>query len=151
VEEGVERVVVLHGERIELVIVADGAPRGQPHPDLDRGRRAVDGIAVDPLFIDAATFAGGDIAAIESGGNQLVAGRIGQQVPGELPAREIVEGNILIEGNAIPAWSDAATSWFHQDQKMHRHAPSPLTSVVTHAIKLNISSNTVPPRIATLK
>jgi hypothetical protein len=79
------------------VVVADGAAGGEPHPDGDGGGGAIDGVAEDELLVDAAALAGGDVAAVESGGDLLVQGGLGQKIAGELPDGELVEGQVALK------------------------------------------------------
>ena len=72
VEEGGQRVELLLRERIELVIVADGAAGGQAEPDLAGGLGAVAGVEHEVLLVDRAAFVGRDVAAVEAGGDALI-------------------------------------------------------------------------------
>ena len=76
-------------ERIELVIVADGAAGRQAQPDLRRRLGAVARVEHQVLFGDRAAFVGRDVAAIEAGGDLLVERAVGQQVAGQLLDREL--------------------------------------------------------------
>ena len=98
VEERVEGVELLGGHRVELVVVADRAARGEAHPDAHGGLGAVDGVAEEQLFVDRAAFAGGDVATVEAAGDALLAGHVRQEVAGELPGGELIEGQVVVEG-----------------------------------------------------
>ena len=102
VEEGVELVEFLLGDGVEFVIVANGAAGGEAKPNGDGGVGAVDGVAEDEFFVDAAAFAGGDVAAVEAGGDFLIEGGVGEEVAGELPGGELVKGEVVIEGADDP-------------------------------------------------
>ncbi len=97
-EEGGELVEVLLADRVELVVVAGGAPSGKAVPHRHGGFDPVGG--VDDLVFrrDEAAFRGGRIAAVEAGGDPLFEGRFRQQVAGELLDGELVEGHVGIEG-----------------------------------------------------
>ena len=101
-EESVERIKLFRRQRVVLMVVADRAARGQAEPNLGGGRRAFDGVPIDEFGFDRAAFAGGDIAAIESGGDQLIRRRVWQHVAGELPDRELVEWQVGVEGADDP-------------------------------------------------
>jgi len=94
VEESVEGVEIVRGDRVVLVIVADGAAGGQPHPGLGRGTCAIDGVAEVPLRLDRAPLAGRHIAAVEARGDPLIDRRVGDQVASELVDREAIKGNV---------------------------------------------------------
>ncbi len=96
-EKGIHRIIILRRDRIELVVMADGAAGREAHPDLHRRGGAVDRVAIGPLLGDAAALARGDIAAIESRGNELLAGRVGEQIARELPAGEFVKRQVRIK------------------------------------------------------
>ena len=102
VEEGIQRIKFLLRDGIKLVIVTHGAACGQAHPHGHRGIRAVHGVAIDELLIDAAAFAGGDVAAIEARGDLLILRGIRQEIAGELPDGELIKREVLIEGTHHP-------------------------------------------------
>ncbi len=102
VEEGVEGIEFAVGDGIELVVMADGATGGQAHPGLDGGGSPFDGVAEDELGIDGTAFAGGDVAAIEPGGDPLIEGWVGEEIAGELFDGELVVGQVAIEGGDDP-------------------------------------------------
>src|SRR5262245_7248671 len=68
-EERVERIEFLLRQWIELVVVTNGTPSCQSHPDLHGRACAIDGIPEDIFFIDRAAFTRSDIAAIETSGD----------------------------------------------------------------------------------
>ena len=84
------------------MVVANGAPGGQAHPDGEGGFCPVHRVPKEPFFRDGTAFAGGDVAAVEAAGNALVAGGVGQQVPGKLPSGELVKGKVVVEGTDHP-------------------------------------------------
>ena len=65
-------------------------------------RRAIDGIAENPLCVDGAAFARGHVATQEAGGNLLFARRAGHEVARELLGGEAVERHIVVEGANDP-------------------------------------------------
>ena len=97
VEERIHRVKVLHRERVVFVVVADRTTGGQAHPHGRRGLRAVHGVAVNPLLVDAAALAGGDVAPVETRGDELVLRRVREQVACELLNGELVERQVAVE------------------------------------------------------
>ena len=68
------------------------------------------GCRVDPikenhialLLGNRSTFAVEQMVAIESAGDLLIVGRIGQQVAGKLPEGDLVEGEVFIQGPYHP-------------------------------------------------
>ena len=101
-EEGGQRIEVLLGDGIELVVVAGGATHRQAQPDRAGGVDPVLGVHDLHFLFDDAPFVGGDVAAMEAGGDELFRGRIGQQVAGQLVHRELVEGQVPVEGPDDP-------------------------------------------------
>ena len=77
VEEGVERVELLRGDRVELVIVTHGAVDREPHPRAGHRAGAVDGVAEEEFLVDCAALAGRHIAAVEARGGKLFHGGAG--------------------------------------------------------------------------
>ena len=79
------------------MIVALRAPDGQPHPD-SRGRiGSVNGVLNVVLFVNRATFACGDVAPIETGGDELIKRRFRQEVPCQLLSCKLVKRHIFIK------------------------------------------------------
>ena len=101
-EEGVEGVKFLLRDGVELVIVADGTSGRQTHPSLRRGGSALDGITEDEFSINGAPLTGGDVVAVETGGNQLVLGRAGQEISSQLVDGELIERQVAVEGSDNP-------------------------------------------------
>ena len=98
VEEREELVVVLRPDRVVLVVVAAGAAGGQAEEDGAVGIDLVDDVADVDLLLDRAAFVGRNVAAVVAGGDDLVGGRVGQQVAGQLLDDELVEGLVGVEG-----------------------------------------------------
>ena len=101
-EEGGQRIEVLLGDGIELVVVAGGATHRQAQPDRAGGVDPVLGVHDLHFLFDDPPFVGGDVAAMEAGGDELLRGRVGQQVAGQLVHRELVEGQVPVEGPDDP-------------------------------------------------
>ena len=82
VEEGEQLVVLLLRDRVVLVVVAAGAADGQAEEDGADGVDAVDHVADVDLLVDRAALAGGDVAAVEAGGDLSArASRSGSRSP----------------------------------------------------------------------
>ena len=101
-EKGGEGVVVALRDGIEFMIVALRTIGGESEVDPADGLDAVRGIEGEVFFIDGATFIGGDVAALESGGDELLGGGIGEEVAGDLIGGELVEGEVVVEGGDDP-------------------------------------------------
>ena len=102
VEEGEELVELLLRDRIVLVAVAARAAHGQAHPGGGRGFDAVDHVFDQILFGNRAALEVDHVVAIETGGDLVVRGGVGQQVAGELLDREAVERHVVVEGADHP-------------------------------------------------
>ena len=102
VEEGVERIELPGRERIELVIVADGALPRETQPHVGERGRAIDRIAEEELVVDRAPLARRDVAPREAGGRPLVARGVRQEVARDLLDGEPVEGHVGVEGAHDP-------------------------------------------------
>ena len=98
VEEGRELVVLALADRIELVVVALGAARGQPHPHRGRRVRAVEDVLDPVLLRDRAALEVDHVVPVETGRQQLLRRRIRQQVAGKLVDGELVERLVRVEG-----------------------------------------------------
>ena len=101
-EEGAERVIVALRNRIEFVVVALRAARGEPEPDGRGGIDAVDIIAGLGLFLDGAALGRGEVVAVVAGRDELIDAWIGQQITGELLNRELIERHIAVVGRRDP-------------------------------------------------
>ena len=105
--EGVEqRVVVVLGERVVLVIVALRAGHREPQPG---GAGRVDAVeeVVEPLLLgDRAPLAIQQVVAVEATGDLLGGGRLGQKVARELLGRELVEWHVVVESLHHPVAPD---------------------------------------------
>ena len=80
------------------MVVATSATDGQAEPGLAGGLEAIDDGFDEPFLSDVAALAIETGVAIEPGGDELIAGGIGQEIAGELVDGELVEGLIAIEG-----------------------------------------------------
>ena len=86
------------GQRVELVVVANGTVGGQSEPDLRHGFSPIPGVVHGVFFRDDPALVGGDVAAVEPRSHPLVESRVGKQITGQLLESELVEGHIAIEG-----------------------------------------------------
>ena len=102
VEVGVEGVELFHGDGIKLVIVTAGAVHGEAHEDGARGDHAIDDVADVHFFGDGTAFAGGDVAAIETGRDELIVCGIVEEVTGQLFGGEDIERFVGVEGTDDP-------------------------------------------------
>jgi hypothetical protein len=89
-----ERVEILRADRVELVVVARGAARGEAQPDSGHRLDAV--LRVDRLVFgrDRAALAGRGEAAVVTGGDFLVERRLGQEIARHLLDGELIERQI---------------------------------------------------------
>ena len=96
-EERGHRVELALRDGIELVVVARGAADGQPEEDVADGLGPVLGVDRLVLLGHHAALVGGDVVALEAGGDELVEARLGQEVAGHLLDHEVVERLVLVE------------------------------------------------------
>jgi len=82
--------------------VAAGAFEGQPEKGRAEGDGAVGDILDPELLVDRSPLVGLAMVAVEGGGEHLVAGRIGEQIAGELPGHELIVRKVRIEGPNDP-------------------------------------------------
>ena len=98
IEEGKHPVEVPRGQRVVFVVVTLRARERQAQPDRGRGADALGGVT-QPVFLGVRAHLGGRRAvAQEGGGHQLPLAGLGQQVPGQLLGRELIERQVAIEG-----------------------------------------------------
>jgi hypothetical protein len=100
VEEGEEAEVVALGDGVELVVVAARAGEGESEPDGADGLGHVEDVLDAVLLGDAAAFAVDRVVAEEGGGERMPG--LGEQVARDLPDRELVPGEVLVEGPDHP-------------------------------------------------
>ena len=96
-EERAERVVVLGGDRVELVIVTLGAAGGEAEPCAAERADPVAHVFRHVFGRLGTAFAGHQVEAQEAGGDSLFFGGVRQQVSGKLFARELVEALVVVE------------------------------------------------------
>ncbi len=102
IEEGVEAVELLLGDRIELVVVAARAAHRQAEED-GRGRRgAVDRVLDEILLGDRAALVARHVVAVETARDLLALGRVREEVSRDLLGEEAVEGHAVAEGCEHP-------------------------------------------------
>src|SRR5690349_15255730 len=86
--------------------MAAAATDGQPEPHGARRLQPVGDIFNTIFLVDDAGLAGDHVVAVEAGGDDRVEGLgVGswrEEIAGELPDRELIVGNILIEGADHP-------------------------------------------------
>ncbi len=92
-----QRIVIALRERIELVIVASGAADGEAQPYRAGRVHAVLGVDGLVFFRNNTGFVGRDIAALETGGDQLIERWGRQQVARKLFDGELIEGQVAVE------------------------------------------------------
>ena len=105
VEERGKLVELLLRERIELVVVADGAAGRQPHPDRRRGLGTIPRIEDEVFLSDDAPLVRRHVAAVEAAGDPVVEdlfrrgslAMVGHEVAGKLQDRELVERHVAVE------------------------------------------------------
>ena len=137
VEEGVELIELLLGKRIELVIVTLGAACGKPEPSL-RGRRgAFHGVTENEFGINRPTLSGGDIAAVESRGHNLILGGIGQQIASQLFDGKLVKGQVAIKSPHHPIAIQPHRSFIVQMQSMRVTIPRHIQPVAAHLFTIS--------------
>ena len=97
VEKRVERIEILLRNRVVLVVVAAGTLHGQAQKRLAKRTGAVGHVFGAVFLVNDAAFLALRVVAVETGGNERVAARIGQQVAGQLPRHEVSEWQVLVE------------------------------------------------------
>ena len=98
VEEGVGTEIFVDRDRIVLVGMALRAGHRGAHEDGVGRIHAIDDGGVSEFFVARAAFVLGHRIAMEGRGDELVFGRLGQQVAGHLLDDELVVRLILVEG-----------------------------------------------------
>ena len=97
VEEREQLIELALTDRVELVIVADRAAHRQAQKHGAGRADAIDHVAHVDLFLDRTTLVGRDVATIEARRDQLVFGRIGQQIASQLLGEEAIERQVVPE------------------------------------------------------
>ena len=90
IEKGEHRIKIFLRERVVLVVVAARAVKGHPHEDCPRRHDSVDDVSYVNLILDRAALAGRHMAAVEACRDELIIGRVGDEVTGELLDDELV-------------------------------------------------------------
>ena len=98
IEVGVELVVVLLADRVELVVVALRAGEGQAQDGFAQRLHAVRVVVEQVLRGDRATLVGVHVVALEARRDQLGVRRVRHEVAGELLEQEAVVGLVVVEG-----------------------------------------------------
>ena len=102
IEESEQGVKVLLGERIIFVIVTGGAMDRHPHEGGANGGDTIDHVLEETLLGQRGPAVDNEMQSIETRSNELVAGRIGEQVASQLIANEVVVAQILVESAYHP-------------------------------------------------
>ena len=97
-EEGLHGVEVARRERIVLVVMALAAAHGRTQPGHSDGANPVRGVLGQVLFRLRPALAGDHIQSVEGGRDAGFRPCAGNQIAGELFARELVEALVLVEG-----------------------------------------------------
>ena len=97
IERGHQPVIIALRERVVFVVVALRAGQGQPQPGRGRRVHAVEEDVEALLLGDGPTLAVEQVVAIEARGNELVVGRLGQQVARELLDGESVKRHVRVQ------------------------------------------------------
>ena len=97
-EDRPHRIVFALRQRVEFVVVARGAARGESEPDLRRRVEAVGRVACLHLVLDRAALGRREMIAVVTRGDELIEPRVGQHVASELLDGELVEGQVAVEG-----------------------------------------------------
>ncbi len=102
VKKGFERVEVLLSEWVVLVIVTAGAVEGLSEPNGCGGFDSIGGVFREELICENASFFVEHVVSMETGGNALIEGRVGEEVACELFNGELVERHVFVEGTNHP-------------------------------------------------
>ena len=123
VEEAEEAEVFLLRQRVVLVIVAARALRADAEERAPERVDAIDDV-LRPVFLrDDAAFLALHVIAIEAGRENLLVGRVREQIAGELPRDELIERQIAIEGAESPSRATATSSACRRpDSHASRHS-----------------------------
>jgi hypothetical protein len=92
IEESGEAVVVAGRDGVVLVVVAAGAFEGESEEGGAHGVDAIRDVFGAEFLIDAATLVGLAMEPVEGGGQDLITGRIGQEISRQLPGDEPIPG-----------------------------------------------------------
>ena len=85
------------GDGIVFVGMALGASHGRAHPGGEGGIHAINHRNVAELLVVGPSFVVGLRIAVKGGGDQLIFGRLGQQVPGQLLDGELIKRQVFVE------------------------------------------------------
>ena len=97
VEVGHQAVEVALRERIELVVVTTGTTHGQAQPDRGCRFHAIRRILHQELLENDSALRVRAMVPVESGGDQLVECRLGQQIAGKLINREPIKWHVVVQ------------------------------------------------------
>ena len=110
IEESHEFEVFLLGNGIVLVSVTLGTRHRSAHPNGHGGVGAIDDGRVAKLFVAGAAFIIGHRVPMERGGDQLLLGRVLDEISGDLFDGELIERFVVVEGfdDIIPIAPDGS-------------------------------------------
>jgi len=111
VEEGKELKVFVLGDGIVFVGVTLRAGHGRSHPGLHRGVDPINNGNVAELLVVGAAFVVGEGVSVEGGGDQLIAGRILEEVAGELLDGKLIKGHVGVESADDPVAIPPDGAW----------------------------------------
>ncbi len=110
VEEGEDPVVVLHRQRVVLVVMALGAADRQSEEDVPQGVGPLHRVLESRLLVDRSALVRGHVTPVESACDQLGGRAIRQQIASQLLHHELVErhvGEVGVE-HPVPIGPDGA-------------------------------------------
>ena len=108
--------------------MALGAVESETEPCGGGGFHAIEEDDPALFFGDSATFAVEEVIAVEAAGDFLFVGGIGEEVTGELPDGELVEGEVIIQSFDDPVAPD----------------PLPGISILLEAVAVGVASGIEP-------
>ena len=108
-EEGFQFIEIPRFDRVELVVVAFRAAKRAPKPRCRHGTHPFRSILREVFLGLGPALAGHHVEAIVARRHQLIRGRLGEQIPGQLFPREQVEPFVGVErvDHIIPIWENA--------------------------------------------
>ena len=132
-EKCLKRIKIFGGNGIEFVIVTFCTAERRPQPGRANHAGAVCAVFGQVFTRLGTAFAGDHIQAVKSSGDQLLLGRLGEKVAGQLLAGELIKGFIVIVGvdHIVPVRENAlilitvithCVAEAHDIQPRYRHA-----------------------------
>ena len=102
VEKREEGVIIFVLDRVVFVGMATGTLGGEAQKSFAKGVHPVGHVFYAVFLVYHASFLALLVVAVETSGQELIAGRVGQEVARELPGDEFVEGQVLVESPNHP-------------------------------------------------